>query len=262
MPKKKYDLIFSLGGSCAAAYQLKVRNMRVASLPFDWLFCVDNSALINLIKCFEEDFQGWFLKENLKELKDEEKGESPLYQYKDIATGYRFIHDFHKALDENGEYEKNKSKYARRIGRLYKYLDKAQKICLLFDSNFKSDIDLFRRLQKVLEEKFGKKDLIDFVICEFESDKCENIIEDNISVYRYLHKKDYYMYSTKTFEFKFLDDMCLSSKLNSIFSNFLLVKKIKKGFSLNIIGIMPTIFRIRVYLFGFRIDFCIGKVKD
>lgn len=38
---KEHDLIVSLGGNCAAALQLKRRNLRLFSLPFDYLAMKD-----------------------------------------------------------------------------------------------------------------------------------------------------------------------------------------------------------------------------
>lgn len=41
----EYDLICSLGGSCATAKQLKMAGLRREALPFDWLFHLDNRPL-------------------------------------------------------------------------------------------------------------------------------------------------------------------------------------------------------------------------
>ena len=47
-----YDLIFSLGGSCAVAKQMIFKGLRTESLPFDWVFHMENSTLDYLCKGF------------------------------------------------------------------------------------------------------------------------------------------------------------------------------------------------------------------
>ena len=42
--KVSYDLVCSLGGNCAAAFQLGFRGLRVFSLPFDWGY-IENIVL-------------------------------------------------------------------------------------------------------------------------------------------------------------------------------------------------------------------------
>ena len=107
---EKYDLIFSLGGSCATAKQLKMNGLRNASYPFDWLFCLNDRHLKYLIKAFQTDFHDWLLYENLRELTTEERGDSKCFQYCDEAIGYNFIHDFHKPKEDITEYTEVKDK--------------------------------------------------------------------------------------------------------------------------------------------------------
>lgn len=90
-----YDFFCSLGGSCAVSHQLKERRLRVASLPFDWLFCVSDRTIEALTECFRNDFADWMRRGNLRELAAQERGQSTIFQCEDTATGYRFIHDFH-----------------------------------------------------------------------------------------------------------------------------------------------------------------------
>ena len=47
---KEYDLIFSLGGSCAAACQLDRRKLRFCSLPLDYTFYKNEPhILLNIV---------------------------------------------------------------------------------------------------------------------------------------------------------------------------------------------------------------------
>ena len=43
--KQEYDLIVSLGGNCMVANNLRYRNMRPFSLPFDWVYMIDEKPL-------------------------------------------------------------------------------------------------------------------------------------------------------------------------------------------------------------------------
>ena len=110
-----FDLALSLGGSCISALQLRRRGLRTCSLPFDWLFHINDNILTSLSMCFQEDFQNWLLRDNLQELVGDERGVSPHYQYKDTYTGFRFIHDFFQPIDHKGECKNVKRKYNKRI---------------------------------------------------------------------------------------------------------------------------------------------------
>lgn len=72
---REYDLIFSLGGSCAAACQLKQRGLRPCSLPLDYTFFWHSAKPLRMLaKCLDENFSHFLLKENLEELKGKERG--------------------------------------------------------------------------------------------------------------------------------------------------------------------------------------------
>ena len=45
-------------------------------------------------------------------------------------------------------------------------------------------------------------------------------------------------------------------------SLILRVKKIKRGLRINLFLKLNTIFRLCVYLFDLRLDFCLGKLRD
>lgn len=51
--KKYFDLMFSIGGSCASASQLKNRGFRFTSLPFDWLTTFNPNDTFTLQKEIE-----------------------------------------------------------------------------------------------------------------------------------------------------------------------------------------------------------------
>ena len=95
MRVEKFDLIFSLGGSCMASKQLRKKGLQFLSFPFYWLFQVDNSHIQSLITIFQEDFINFLGSNSLVKLVGNKRGTFDLEnQYKDINNGFRFIHGF------------------------------------------------------------------------------------------------------------------------------------------------------------------------
>lgn len=133
-----YDLIFSLGGSCATASQLNKRELRFCSLPLDYVFFSHSgTAIRNLADAFDNGFQYFLLKENLRELKEDERGrESDKMQYIDTATQYKWIHHFQRSIEEAGAYNQVKEKIDRRIKRLLSFLAQSNRVLAILDTAF------------------------------------------------------------------------------------------------------------------------------
>lgn len=214
MARKTYDMILSLGGSCAAASQLKWRGLRQTSCPFDWLYCISPETLDRLAECFEKDFKEWPKREHLILMEGEEKRPNAApFQYRDRITGFRFIHDCRLPLTDDQAYATFAEKYSRRIGRLLDCLVKADSVCLLFDSNFSGCEQGLRSLRDVLLRKSGPKKKIDVVWVEFESERFGVEGDESFMRLRFVHPKTDYVYKGKSFEFAFLDDIQLSGKI-------------------------------------------------
>lgn len=257
---KKYDLIFSLGGSCASAHNLRKRHLRFCSFPLDWCFFADESVLSNLNKCFQEDFKNFFLQENLVELNEDEKGDDGggHIQYKDIYTGYRFIHVFDKPATDTKYYQKIKNIVDKRIKRLYKQLKKAQKVLLLLDTNFEVKYEILENLIKTIKEKF---DIAEVSVYWLElNSKTNNVIEIN-NVTHAQTTRDYNDYDAQVgtnWEWAFLDEIKIDRHLKEIVD----IHRIKKGVLINILGCINTLFNIEIYFLGFRFQFCLGRNRD
>jgi len=214
MASKTYDMLVSLGGSCAAASQLKWRGLRQMSFPFDSLYCETPVTLKHLADLFETDFKNWPIREQLVEMGEGEKRpEAAPFQYHDKVTGFRFIHDFRFPVTDDNAYSDFSDKYRRRLHRLFECLKKADRICLLFDSNYSGCEQGLRRLREVLLKKYGASKTIDVVWVEFESDHFGEENEDSFRRFRFVHPKTDYNYKRKSFEFAFLDEMELSGKI-------------------------------------------------
>lgn len=212
---KSYDLILSLGGSCAVANQLKVRGLRLFSLPFDWVFCVSPDALARLADCFRDDFARWMLPENLVEVDAcDRNAHAAKYQYRDTFTGYRFLHDFGEPKEACAE--DVRSKYLRRIERLYEKLRAADSIALCFDAKYPGSEENLLAIRSLLLEKFGTEKTIDCYLVEFCANRHETICQDHLTIFRFTHPKtDYIFGPNPTFEFSFLDDFRLTGKFKS-----------------------------------------------
>lgn len=231
---KKFDLIFSLGGSCASASQLKYRNLRYCSLPFDYFFTNNEETFTKLIECFKDDFKQFFLQKNLAELTGAERGNdnSGCVQYKDIYTGYRAIHLFKKPAIDEKEYNRVKKVLNRRINRLYKLLFASKQVMILLDTNHNVNISILEELIKLLKEKFCIEHIIlNFV--QFESKISELECIGDINIYKLTRERNFYDFAMTNYIWSFLDNIKVK-KYNDIQLNLfkfpiLTLKKIKKG---------------------------------
>lgn len=259
-----YDFFCSLGGSCAVSHQLKERRLRVASLPFDWLFCVSDRTIEALTECFRNDFADWMRRENLRELAAQERGQSTIFQCEDTATGYRFIHDFHADPAAGNEYDSVLAKYRRRIERLYEYLKKSQRIALLFDADFELEPAKFARLRQVLLDKFGPKTALDLYIVHFGAPRLEVECLDGMTIYHFPTSKHSYLYKYKCMEFSFLDDMRLTGAIPQPRGRGrrLEINRLPHGFRLILFRSRPLRFKAAVRIFRNWFEVVIGNLWE
>ena len=173
----EYGLICSLGGNRSAAHNLQIRGLRSFSLPFDWLFVVDDRPIWYLSERFKTCFERFCLKENLVELQDPEHGtdHDGRMQYKDIVTGYRFVNHFSRPTEEPGEYERVYVTLRRRIERLYKAIEGTDRILFVLVTGTSIDCaDALWVLLSTLRTLWPQK-IVDIVQMSFEAgaDKME-----------------------------------------------------------------------------------------
>jgi hypothetical protein len=99
-----YEEYISLGFDCKVASSMSKYGLRSFSGPFDWYV----SDFSSVLKCMEEDFRYFLLKENLVEIQDKP-------HFVDKRYGFYFIHDIETSLDK--DYDIIKEKYLRRISK-------------------------------------------------------------------------------------------------------------------------------------------------
>lgn len=212
--KKSYDLICSLGGNCAAAHNLRYRNMRAFSLPFDWLFIVDDRPIYYLSQGFDNSFNDFCLKENLVELSDDEKSShhNNRVQYKDTLTQYRLSNHFNKPIAHESEYQRVYQQFQKRFRRLFEQIEKAQSILFILNTEFEMPLDSIHQLQKTLRQKYPDKK-IDFEVIQFSCKEEKIDAAANITVRKFRRAQNMYDFSKTNFEWAFLDEIELTQKV-------------------------------------------------
>lgn len=220
---EKYDLICSLGGNCMAASQIRQRGLRVASLPFDWTFIVNDKPLYKLAEGFKNKFKDFLLKENLQEMTDEEKADSIL-----------FVLSTFMKIDE------------KPIINLYKTLLEIypNKIFKIISIQFNPYEDVYSPLidddeHIVLEnghiEFFRYKrreNFYDYGRTNIEWDFLDNIkLSDKLKI---PHKKEYKLIESH---------------------------KIKRGLAVSILPFLFSVISIKLYILGLGFNFSIGRLR-
>ena len=170
--RKAYDLIVSLGGNCSAAHNLLYRNMRHFALPFDWCFFRDTQPLSYLIEGFSNNFKNFCLKENLVELKPDERADDHdgKMQYKDTYTGYYFVNHFYRPIQEPGAYEEVAEKLHRRTERLITKIKESKYVLFILTFDFQFDLKNIKELKYKLSKLFPKTKFF-FEILHFNASK-------------------------------------------------------------------------------------------
>lgn len=175
---KKFDLIFSLGEDCACTSYLRRFNLQEYSYPFDWLTKADFFTRMDLLI---NDFKGFLEKDNLTIVAySHQKAINKVTDdYRDTKTGFYFYHDFDTKIPFDESYLLVKEKYQRRIQRLYRQIQSAQDILIVWWSRDKhQDIDKVKQSHALLLQKFPSKN-ISMILIEFSTESHQNIYNPN-----------------------------------------------------------------------------------
>ncbi len=229
--KKKYDLICSLGGNCAAAHNLLYRGLRHYSLPFDWCYIKNDKPIEYLCEGFQNNFKDFLLKENLVPLTGEEYNNSHTTnaQYKDILTGYYFVNHFTKDADFDEDYEIVYAKIKRRLNRLLNKIVCGKNILFVLTASFYIDIEKIKNLKSVLQSSYPDKNF-DFYVMFFNQTENKISKEENFTVKyckRPLNVKDF---NETNKEWKFLDKISLNAGISKK-SGYEIGKTVAGGYS-------------------------------
>ena len=257
---EKFDLIISMGGNCAAASQCVFRKIRMFSLPFDYTFMADTQPIDYFANNLKNEFQDILKKENLVELREDERGDArEQYQYKDIISGYRYIHLFNDDINKKEVYKKGYDKIHKRVKRLFKKISQAHKILVICATNFEFDQKHMQNVKKSFEKLYPNKEFV-FYTLMFNAHADTEIQAGNMHFIYSVRAINLYDYDKTNFEWKFLDNVKISDRLSDQ-NKFFYTKKIKKGI-LHFFRRINTILYIKLYLFGMRIQIIIGKNRE
>lgn len=211
--KKKYDLICSMGGNCAAANNLKLRDLRPYSLPLDWIAMVDLRPLKYLPEGFRTNFKGLALKENMEPITD-----ANLYayqeghgQFRDKVTGFDFIHHFTPNMDN---YESAIAVFHKRCVRFMEQLKQMKSVLFVLSTRFEFDLKYIKEIDKTLKELYPNCQF-DYEIMQFYASKNGQETIDNIHVQYIMREFNSYDFDKSNYEWSFLDNVCLTHPLSS-----------------------------------------------
>ena len=204
--KRQYDLVCSLGGNCAAAFQLKYRDMRCFSLPFDWVYIENEKPLEYLCEGFADGFKNLALKENLKRV---EGNEAHSVIYRDTYSGYFFPNHFKE--DAEKEYDAFDKKLRRRTKRLIDKIKTAHKVLFILSAAFPLEISCLEKLNKCLSELYPDVSF-DFEVVSFACPQEGEETLGNIHLKRCSRKQNSYDFYKTNFEWAFLDQIVLFKK--------------------------------------------------
>lgn len=189
-----FDIIYSLGDSCAVALYMKQLCMRACSGPFDWLAGGDFKLRINLLI---NRFEGFLKAENLEPVREgrfyDPDGVHPHERFVCQKTGLFFIHDFDKNHPLRLSFPAVKEKYNRRVARMLHSLDTRKTLLIWFSyDQVISDEVVIEQISK-LHESYGKN--IHLLIVEHDdkaaSDEIRHVqLTDCVERY-YLYAKAY-----------------------------------------------------------------------
>lgn len=134
-------MLISLGTDCSVSYQLQMNNLRLFSLPFDW---IKSNNFNDVLKLLANNFEDLLLSDNYvivkKSIKhpvindlfiNDTENESLVAKLKN--SDIIFYHDFNTFDDKNFDEAINKviDKYSRRICKLYSLLEKETNITFI-----------------------------------------------------------------------------------------------------------------------------------
>jgi len=124
---KKYDFIFGTGGSCRCSMGLREAGLQLLSFPYDW-----NPGPDFVCRCeyLADGFPNW-IDRDLLELTNPEEKENHLH-YRNVKTGFTFIHDFHAKHIFDEQYPLVKERYERRIARFFNQIERSSKILVIW----------------------------------------------------------------------------------------------------------------------------------
>lgn len=147
---------------------LKRWHIRTASLPFDWIGREPNGLAV-AVRLICDGFKGFLEKEALEPRPNRHRpniDDRETDYYLDRGTGMLVYHDFPAGVPLDESYPSVRAKYDRRIARMYRMLDGAKRVLLVYHTPMEhpSDEEMGRQLGQMRARFPGKR--IDLLVIE------------------------------------------------------------------------------------------------
>lgn len=222
--RHEYDLVVSLGANCSAAGNMKRRGLRRCSLPFDWLYMVDERPLFWLAEHLQDGLRDFCRKENLVRITPENPEwsatDAKKFKYIDTESGYRFVHLFRQPVETSDEYERVIPILRKRIARMYELVGRAQNVLLLLATGKPLGDAALKTVREAFAHRFPQTSF-DLEFLKFEDaifnevKAVEHSPEEGIHVREITRAVNEYDFSLTNFEWSFLDGVRLTSRVVS-----------------------------------------------
>ena len=226
---KEYDLICSLGGNCAAAHNLLIRNLRPAAYPFDWTYFTSEEAVYQLAEGFKNKFEKYMLKENLIELPVNPSHPDKI-QLKDSWGKIIWANHFIYSNNFDKTFDKVKTSFDKRFKRLLDHVESSEKILFLLCTSFYLKQDSVVYLLKTLQNLYPNKDF-QIKVVSFNCTEEEHIQKNNVEFFYHIRSLNVYDFSNTNYEWMFLDKLKLTKKKRNKITLKLFGYKIKIDWS-------------------------------
>ena len=217
---KSYDMIASLGGNCSAAMQLKNRGLRREAYPLDWVYMESDKSVRWLCSAFENGFADFALRQNLVLMSELNHSGSAKYAYRDVHSGFCFIHHFNERVDlDQAAYDCAMVTMRKRMDRFLHRLKEAQSVLFILATNIPMSPDVVVELRETLRQCYPDK-TIDIHFKEFSATLSNPLalVEAWSDKYGFAggerHVRPAYPYSFNLagYEWAFLDELSLTDK--------------------------------------------------
>ena len=193
------DMIFSVGEDCIAVFQQRNRN----SLSFDWCFSDGEAALASFASMLDNGFQDFALWENMQAIP------AVRFGYKDVKSGYSFIHHFKASIETPGEYSRFDEVLRRRIGRFYAEIERSRSILCLLSRTWKLKDSCLDPLRNMLKKRWPGKNF-HYAIVTYNSTPPQVETNGDVSIVRIPRDRTAYDMKERVFEWSFLDNVRFS----------------------------------------------------
>lgn len=187
MKKKYYDLIFGLGAVCSCTQGLRTSRLQLFSYPYDWLY---GASIKQRAEIFSHHFDNWLKIDDLEYIGERLKPE-PCDIYRNKRTEIVYNHDFPLHTPLSQSFSQVLEKYNRRIGRLFKQINCADKVLAVYmeppekNQDFLSNQELIEAHNLLVCTEFRDKIDLIYLTCSNNSGIVEETINSHITRYSF-----------------------------------------------------------------------------